>query len=285
VRLDRLNRLIRGRETIQGVWEAAPGHRLRYRRQGAEQEVLLEGDLVSAEANRLTFRLDEQSRDEDVRLRRMSLRGRWQADERNRLTFLAERGQGRQEMLALEGGWEVDERNELVYRFERTQLKTKARELHRIRFDGYWEIGPDRRLTYVLDADSDSAFRFRGAFQTATVLQRRGSLRYQVGVEVWGRSRPQTVTLFGKWKLSRDLSLDFEIPYSGRFRRALSFGAEYSWDNRTTVSARLTTPDGGPLGLEVALHRDFLKGQGEAFVRLRRSLEETAAEAGVRVRW
>ena len=131
----------------------------------------------------------------------------------------------------------------------------------------------------------DSAFRFRGAFQTDSIRQKQGSLRYQLGLQAEGKERLQTMTLFGKWKLSRDLSLEFEVPYSGGFRRAISFGAAYAWDRRTSVSARLTTPGGGPLGVELSLHREFLKGRGETFVRLRRSLEETAAEAGARVRW
>lgn len=286
MRLDRLNRLIHDGETWEGVWELTRGHQLRYRRRGPEEGVVLTGDLVSAEANSLTFRLDQATRDGDTRSRTMSLRGRWFADDRQRLAFRVQREQGPQETLLLEGGWEVSPQNEILYRFERTGAKTKERDLRRLRFDGYWQVGEDRRLAYVLDADSGSAFRFRGAFQTDSIRQKKGFLRYQLGLEgEGGRRRLKTVTLFGKWKLSRDLSLEFEIPYSGRFRRAISFGATYSWDDQTEVSARLTTPGGGPLGLELSLHREFLEGSGEAFLRLRRSLEETAAEAGVRVRW
>ena len=249
--------------------------------------MILTGDLLSADPNSLTFHLREVQQEEDVRLRQMSLRGRWQADSRNRLTFLVEREQGTVDTLTLEGGWEVGPGNEIQYRFERTELEKGARSLHRIRFEGYWEVGEDRRLAYVLEAGSNSAFRFRGAFQTDSIRQKQGSLRYQLGLEVESKSKEplQTVTLFGKWKLSRDLSLEFEVPTSGGFRRAISFGATYVWDRRTLVSARLNTPGGGPLGVELSLHREFLQGRGEAFVRLRRSLEETAAEAGARVRW
>ena len=283
--MDRLNRLIHDGKVAEGVWEMGADGEIRYRRRGPQEEVLLTGDLLSADPNSLTFHLREVQQEEDVRLRQMSLRGRWQADPSNRLTFLVEREQGTVDTLTLEGGWEVGPGNEIQYRFERTELKKGARSLHRIRFEGYWEVGEDRRSAYVLEAGSNSAFRFRGAFQTDSIRQKQGSLRYQIGLEVEGRRRLQTVTLFGKWKLSRDLSLEFEVPYSGGFRRTLSFGATYVWNRRTSVSARLTTPGGGPLGVELSLYREFLQGRGEAFVRLRRSLEETAAEAGARVRW
>ncbi len=284
MRVDRLNRLVRDGETLDGAWELASGHQLRYRRRGPEKEVILVGNLLSSGPNSLNFRLEESIRDEDVRRRELALRGRWQTDPSNRLTFWVERERGMEEALTLEGAWETGPGNEILYRFERSGSKG-SRSLHRIRFEGVWEIGEDRRLSYVMDAGSDSAFRFRGTFQTASLRQKQGAVRYQIGLQVEGKKRFQTVTLFGKWKLSRDLSLEFEIPYSGGFRRSLSFGAVYAWDSSASVSARLTTPAGKPLGVELSLHKEFLQGRGEAFVRLRRSLEETAAEAGVRVRW
>lgn len=285
MRIDRLNRLVRDGEILAGAWELSRGHQLRYRRRGPEEEVVLVGDLVSAESSAVTFRLHQEDRDGDALRREISLRGRWKADSRNRLSFLVERDRGSADVLTLEGAWETGPGNEILYRFRRTDLKTRTRSVHQIRFEGYWEVGEDRRLSYLLDAGSDSAFRFRGSFQTASIRRKKGALRYQIGLEGQGRGRLRTVILFGKWKLSRDLSLEFEVPYSGGFRRSISFGAVYAWDSRTSVSARLTTPRGGPLGLELTLHREFLEGRGEAFVRLRRSLEETAAEAGARVRW
>ncbi len=285
LRLDRLNRLVRDGRTIDGRWRMTPRHELQYRRDGPGEELVAAGDLVSAEPLGLTFRLEKESREEDTRRRELQLKGRWQADSRNRLTFRVEREQGAVDILTLEGGWEVGPGNEIQYRFERTERKKGARALHRIRFEGYWEVGEDRRLAYVLEAGSNSAFRFRGAFQTDSIRRKEGALRYQIGVEAEKGRSFQTVTLFGKWKISRDLSLEFEVPYAGGFRRAMKFGATYSWDSRTSVSARLAAPGGGPLGVELSLHREFLQGRGEAFVRLRRSLEETAAEAGARVRW
>ena len=287
MRLDRLNRLVLDGRVIEGRWKLTPRHELQYRRTGGAEDLVATGELVSAEPLGLTFRFEKESFQEDTRRQELQLKGRWQADLRNRLTFLVEREEGKADILTLEGGWEVGPGNEIQYRFERTEQKKGARSLHRIRFDGFWEVDEDRRLAYVLEAGSNSAFRFRGAFQTDSIRQKQGLLRYQIGLEAEGKGRGSlpTVTLFGKWKLSRDLSLEFEVPYSSGFRRAISFGATYTWNRRTSVSARLTTPGGGPLGVELSLHREFLQGRGEAFVRLRRSLEETAAEAGARVRW
>jgi len=219
----------------------------------------------------------EVSDDGDVTSRLLSLRGRWQADSRNRLNFLVERSKGQEDRLVFQGGWELDEADEISYRYQ-PNLQT-------LRFQGQWDLSDSTRLTYVLDESSDSTFRFRGAFQTPSVLAKEGELRYQIGLEVEGKKRFNVVTLFGKWKLSRDLALDFELATGGASSRTIHFGATYQVDSDDALSAQLTTREGKPLGVEVILTRDFLKGQGQAFMRLVKSLEETAVEGGVRFRW
>ncbi len=285
VRVNELSDLIRGREVIDGQWRLGPRHKIQYRRRGREQEVVLSGELIAAEPNGLVIRVSERSDEDRILSRTLTLRGRWEADAHNRLNFLVERRNERQDRLTFAGGWQVNDRHELAYRFERLALKTRQRDTHTLTFRGHWDLSDDRRLTYVLGRDSNSLFRFRGTFQTASLLEKRGEIRYQVGVEVEGRRKVQTVTLFGKWKLSQNLTLEFEVPYGKGISRTITFGAAYAPTSRDTLSARLTSAKGEPLGMELLLTRQFLKGQGEAFLRLRRSVEETAAEGGFRFRW
>lgn len=285
MRLTSLNQLILGDRAIVGVWKLTPRHELRYVRRGREEEIVLTGDLVAAEEAGLVIQVQERHADGAAVSRMLTLRGRWEADAMNRLNFLVERRSRQRDRLTFSGGWEIGGSNELLYRFEQIHLKTKKRRTHTLTFRGAWDLDGERRLMYWLDRDSDSGFRFRGSFQTATVLAKEGAIRYQVGVEVQGRRRPQTITLFGRWKLSRKLSLDFEIPYADGLVRPITFGATYSVNPQNAIEARLTTPGGKPLGLEVIFSREFLKDSGEAFVRLKRSLEESAVEGGVRFRW
>ena len=285
MRLNSLNQLVQGREVIDGEWRLTKRHRVEYRRRGKEQEIVLTGDLVAAEGNGLVIRVREDHSEGDLVSRTVTLRGRWEADPGNRLTFLVERRSQQRDRLTFSGGWEVGESNEILYRYERLQLKTKQRGTHTLTFRGYWDLDAAHRLTYVLNRDSNSVFRFRGAFQTPTVLAKEGVIRYQVGVEAEGRKRFQTVTLFGRWKLSKKLSLDFEIPYGNGFSRTMTFGATYSVTLQNSIQAQLTTQERKPLGLQVIFTREFLKNSGGVFVRLRKSLEETEVEGGLRFRW
>ncbi len=286
MRLTRLNQLIdEDGKVVEGTWNLTDRHRLEYRRHGKEQQIVLAGDLVAAEATQLNFRVSEDERDGDSIGRDLALWGRWQADPQNRLSFVVERQRGRHNWLTLQGAWEMGLRNEILYRFSQTDLKTKDRSEHLLRFQGYWDVSEDKRLTYVLERNSDSEFRFRGTFQAPSILAKTGEVRYQLGVEVEGKKQVQVITLFGKWKLSRDLSLEFEIPYGDGSTRALVFGATYALDSQSSLSAQLMTRGGEPLGAELVFTREFLKGSGEAFLRLRKSVEEAAVEGGLRFRW
>lgn len=286
MRLNRLNQLIdkEGR-LLDGSWRLTRRHRLEYRRRGGQEEILLAGELDEARPTGLGFRFLERRSDGEAVVRQAALRGRWQADEKNRLSFLLEGQKDRQESLTLQGGWELGPGQEIVYRVERTKQKRGTKESRLLRFQGRWEISDDRRLVYVLNRASDSAFRFRGAFQTGSVLAREGKIRYQLGAEVEEKPRSKTLTLFGKWKLSRRLGLSFEIPTSDGAARGIGFEADYSLDSRGRISALLMTRRGEPLGLEVLFSRDLAGLDGELFLRLRKRLEETAVEGGVRFQW
>ena len=291
MRLTRLNQLILGKELIDGTWKLTPRHEVQYRRRREnlrsplEEEVVLRGNLIAAEGAGLVISAWERRTGGELASRFLTLKGRWEADSKNRFNFLAERQEGREDRLVFSGGWEVNDQNEILYRYERLDEKTKKRQIHTLVFRGSWQVDGGRLFTYILDRNSESAFRFRGTFQTASISARQGALRYQIGVEVEGRQRIQTITLFGKWKLSRNLGLEFELASGSGGKRSLAFGATYSTDSGRFISAKLTTKQGKSLGMELILTQEFLKGQGEAFLRLKKSLEESAVEGGLRIRW
>lgn len=286
MRLNRWNQLIRGRQVIDGVWRLTPRHELQYQQTGNRNEVMVSGPITQAGALGLSFRVAETSVDEDVVDREMTLRGIWQADDRNRLKFLAERQDGSRGRLTLQGAWEIGPRQEILYRWQAEAADGGRRSVSRlIRFLGYWDVGEDKRLVYHLEESSDSGFRFMGAFQTPSVLPKRGELRYQLGVEAEGRRLDWTITLFGKWKVSDRWGLSFEMPYREGRPHSIDFGVSYHLDRLGNIACQLRTRQGKSLGLELTLTREFQKGQGEAFLRLRRSIEESAVEGGVRFQW
>lgn len=107
-----------------------------------------------------------------------------------------------------------------------------------------------------------------------------------MGAEAAGqKGRFKTLTFFGEWKLSDRLDLEFELDCEDGKKRALKFGAEFQLTENASIAAKLTTQRGDALGVEVILNRAFLRGRAQAFVRLRKSLSESAVEAGITIPW
>ena len=63
------------------------------------------------------------------------------------------------------------------------------------------------------------------------------------------------------------------------------FGGEYALGRADRVLVQLKAKNGAPLGIELVLTRDFFGKDGEVFVRLARTLEDTRLEAGTQFRW
>ncbi len=98
------------------------------------------------------------------------------------------------------------------------------------------------------------------------------------------RTSMQRVVLFGVWKVHRDLSITFEVPYAGGRRSSLRFTATYALTERDQIAVHLNDRRGRPLGLAMTLTRRWLD-DAELFLRLQRAGAENEALAGVRVRF
>ncbi len=308
MKLTRLNELIEDGEVVKGTWELLPGHTLGYRGRNTGEEYRFKAPVIAAEPDAIVAAATVRQNDQTVVTRILKLTGRWKTDGKNRLVFEAERAGGKTDQLTLTGTWKLGDANEIIhtYRSEasaaerraaarsgRTVRRDKTRELI---FRGRWELSEKNHITYLMEGSSDSAFRFRGAFGTPSILAKKGEIRFSIGAEAAGRTRAaarspkgvQTVTFFGSWKIGRDWALNFELDEGlGRRKRVFRFGADWTYQKGRTLSAQLKNERGRPLGVELVWTRAFAlaRGEGEIFARIGRSFEETRAEAGGRLRW
>ena len=68
-------------------------------------------------------------------------------------------------------------------------------------------------------------------------------------------------------------------------RRPITFGGEYNLDENRQIAVNLTSKEGTPLGIELILTKSIFGKDGQAFIRLQRSLEEFSIEAGMKFQW
>ena len=285
MKLTSLNQIEEEGETFEGAWELDENHELVYRERKGKKEARLKGTLVAVEAGSLVFSATIKEDEKRTTTGLFKLTGAWQVDTKNRMVFEVERGAGKIDRLTLKGKWELGPNYEILYTYKQTRLKTRTKVTQTLVFKGTWDLTERNRLAFQIEGDSDSTLRFKGAFESPSLLAKEGEIRYQIGVEIEGRKRLQTLAFFGKWKISKDLELSFEIELESGEKHAFTFGGTYHLNEDTSVSIELKAPNGKPLDLEVVFTRDFFGKDGQFFARLRKSAEESAAEAGVRVRF
>lgn len=308
----KLNTLLNEIETSKGKWEITPHHEVVYTAKGPppeQKEVLVRGSLIAAEPEALVLSVSSKEDKKRTVTGLVKLKGRWKLDPQNRIQFEAKRALDQKDKLTFQGLWKVNDRHQVVYSYETKEvLKGKGKRRRRVRksvqelvFKGSWDISGKNRLTYLIGGDSDSAFRFRGTFQTKSIFAKEGEIRYQAGVEIRkqtaaGRLRkpyePITIVLFGKWKISRDYDISFELESASGEKQTLLFGFSYFPDVSflppslvpDEIKLHLKSQSGHPLGLELILTKDFFDNV-QTFVRFVKSVEESRLEAGVKVAW
>jgi len=277
------------RVRVDGTWRLTSNHDLALTIDGAgrreRRTISLKGAVVSAEAHALVFALRQR---DDERLRaaqRVTLSGRWQADARNRLTFLVDKADGAEDRLTFQGGWEVGKRHELVYRYRQRAGQRRRREEHTLVFAGAWDITRASRLVYRLAGSTRSAFEFRASVRSPSLLARDGRIVYDVGVSVsQGRLQRRQVALVGTWKLHRDLSVSFEVPYAGGRVRAIRFEGEAALGARDRVAVALHAGRREAIGVTVLFTRDLVR-DARLFLRLRQDAQEALVIGGLQVRF
>ena len=285
MRITRLDDLPGINPQAKGRFELTPSHEVQYKSLGKDEEFKFKGSIIAARPDALVLSVTEKQSDQKVVTSLGKLQGSWKLDSKNHIVFEVEKEKGKKDSLTFKGGWRISDFNEVIYTYHQTDLKRKRKITREIIFHGFWDILSKHRLTYWLGGDTSSAFRFRGAFQTGSVLAKKGELRYQAGVEVNGRHKIQNIILFGKWKVSRTLELSFEIEYEKSRKKAVSFGGEYALSGDSRIAMNLKDRSGEPLGMELILTRDIFGKDGQTFMRLERSLRESRIEAGMRFRW
>lgn len=277
------------RVRFDGAWKLTANHDLIFTaldtKRHERRTIYLNGAIVKAEAHALVFAL-RQHEDENLHAaQRLTLSGRWQADAKNRLAFLVDKADGTEDRLTFQSGWEIGRRHELVYRYRQRVRWMRQNEEQTLTFAGAWDITGANRLVYRVAGSTRSAFEFRASLRSPSLLARDGRIVYDVGVGLsQGRLERRRVTLFGTWKLNRDLSVSFEVPYAGGRVHAIRFEGAYAPNARDRIAVALHTSQREAIGMTVLFTRELVPS-ASLFLRLQKHAEEASAIGGVQVRF
>jgi hypothetical protein len=146
-----------------GNWSINPNHDLELTLSETEDQyegdiLSLKGEILGVEANALVFEVTSKEKSGIEIMRLLKLGGRWQADERNRLSFRVKKKEEEEDVLIFEGIWEVDAAHQ-IEKLERT-----------LSFKGFWEISSSDRIAYILDLKEESYFSFKAQLESPNLI-------------------------------------------------------------------------------------------------------------------
>ena len=274
---------------LRGEWSLTDNHDLRltldkWGRETFGDKITLQGEILDVNANSLLFAITTKTKEDTQSTYVLNLDGSWKADEHNRLSFHVKKEKGRHDILTFKGVWEINKNHEIIYQYEKAELIRKKRKTHTLTFKGHWDIKDKFRIAYELSKRTDSVFHFK----TSAGIFKENYIKYELGIGLKHKAKPvkQTVTLFGKWKIKKNVGLLFEIKYENKKIHGIVFGAEASLTDKDTVFFKLKNDiENRDIGINVELSHKILKGDGEAFIRALKSNRESAIYAGTAWRW
>lgn len=284
-KIDELNNVWLNGGIVKGSWKINKNHELFYDSKSINERYRLKGRILNMDGKDLVADITLYQDDQEISSKILKITGHWKLNEKQNLIFFVERRHSKEDRLIFNGEWEVSPNNQIIYRYTQTQLKTKLKKLREITFQGYWDIDEDRRLTYSLEGSTDSQFAFRGTFQTKSVLAKKGEIRYQIGAKGERSKTGRTIVIFGKWKVSRDLALEFEIQYPRRKKRVISLQAQYEVTRNQLLKVALKTSSGKPLGFEVVWTKEDIQKNRELYLAFEKNSDDILFQMGLRWKW
>ena len=273
---------------LRGKWSLTKNHDLRltldkWRRQTFGDQLTLQGDIIDVKNNSLLFAVTTRAKDGTQSIYALKLQGSWQADEYNRLTFRVKNWQGKNDILTFDGIWKIGKNYQIIYQYKKAQLVRKLKKIHTLTFKGYWDIKDKARISYVIDRNTDSIFNFK----TSLGIFKDDYIKYELGIGLSYKPKPikRTIILFGTWKIKKTLGLVFEVEYENRKIHTIVFGAKAKLTGKDTVLFRLRNNINRGIGAELELSHKILRGDGQSFLRLLKSKQESAILVGAGWGW
>ncbi len=236
--------------------------------------------FIAAQSDSLLIEtIQTESKTHRQRLRILTLKGTWYANEDNQLVFESLGEKGKREKFTFKGSWKVNNNQQIEY--------TSKDGRGTLFFKGYWQIFSANKLVYIFEGSSKSRFEFKVQLESLTLQPKKGEIRYRIGIGLRRsrKARPsgEVVILYGEWKFSRNLGLSFKMNYGASKVRAIEFGAEVTFD-RNQVNLALKNEVGKPLCITLTITRKLFKAlDAKAFIRLETCRDEQGVEAGVSI--
>jgi len=265
---------IPGKIEFQGKWSLNNNYDLVLDLQDSQKldkgKLVLKGKILDCQKNYLLFQTKTKPTGAKEAISFLKLRGFWQSDKFNRLTFEVTKKEN-PDILAFKGLWSVNKSQKIIYLYQKTNLITKRKIFQKLVFDGFWQISNKNRLRYVLTGNKNSFFDFRAYLQSNNLYPKKGVIKYRIGIGVKEQKKERIISLYGDWKFSRKLGLTFEMNYGGSQINRIQFASTINLNKENKIIFTLKDKNNRPLGLTLTFKRNLFPHKDlEYFLRLKK---------------
>lgn len=216
-------------------------------------KLVFKSKVLGAEGDALIFKIKQKVTSKKEKISLLKLRGRWQADKFNRLSFYVSRKK-ETDVLSFKGAWEINKNKQIVYKYDK--LKTKSNETFILK--GFWKILSKNKLGYELEKAKERPLEFRAYLQTPNIYPAQGKIKYRIGVGLKNYWKERELVLFGRWKFSRKFGLVWEADFGNGKVKRIKFQAELKVRSKDSLVLKLKSERGQSLGITLTYTRRML---------------------------
>jgi len=239
------------------------------------------GKIVRVEGDSLTFQIKSKSLANREEISFLKLKGLWQADKFNRITFEVKK-KVKPDTLIFKGVWSLNKSQEIIYAYKKTHLKKKIKAASALTFKGFWQINEKNRLRFILSSGQNSFFDFRGYIESPSVYPKKGVIKYRLGVGLKEERKEKVISLYGVWKFSRKLGLTFDMDYGEGKVKRIQFKVSISLKEKDKIIFKLIDNNNKPLGITVIFKPYLLTSKDlEYFLELKKKGKDSYMGGGV----
>lgn len=265
---------------LTGKWSLTENHDLKLTLSEDKKQlktITIKGQLMETGKNSISFSVFQKTAVNKERVYVLKLEGFWQVDKYNRITFKVKKEKGKIDKLSFICIWSISKKNSILYTFSRADHLTGLKTKHTIEFKGVWKITEKNRITYVICSRAGSEF----SIKTTAQKFEKNSIKASIGVGFGKNKKGRQITLFGEWKINKNIGLFFVLKNENNKQKYIKFGCEAMLKNTAinfNMKAYGTKKD---LDIRLKLKRDMKTIDGQLFAEVFKNKKETAIFFGV----
>jgi len=247
--------------------------------------LVLKGKILTVNKDFLDFQIKTKQQATIEIIHILRIKGTWQADRFNRITFEVER-KVIPEALIFKGAWDINKSQQITYCYDKTSLKTKTKIKESLVFDGFWQITKKDKLRYVLLNSRDSYFDFKVQVESTNIYPKEGEIKYRLGVGLRENRRVKIISLFGTWKIGRKGDISFDMDYGKTQKLALNFLGSIKLSSKKELVFDLKDLTGKSLGVSLLYKLNLLSKKNlEYFLQFKNKDKDFYIGAGGTLRF